>query len=457
MRILLLISTLFFAALTYAQQPLQVSVQNSTIGGTDSILPFWLSANRNGMVRFDGEVMNITGLSVRQNYNESDENFQYAWGVDALAAFGKTNYSQFNQIYGRLSFKGWELAAGMFHEPTVYAGLSTTNGNLAYSQNARPLPRIMLATRDYKPMPFLNERLWFKASYSEGFLNDERFVENTRLHHKTLYLLVPIGASWELEGGLEHLVMWGGTSPVETIGSMPSGLKAYLRYITGASGDESFPGTDQLNVAGNQLGTYQFRASRKFSGLTASFYLSHPFEDLSGMNWRNWPDNLLGLHIGFDNKQQGITDVVYEFTNTRQQSIRGSWDRQEPDSYFTNGVYQSGHTYHQQVIGSPLFFPITIRDGISRGIRSNQFYAHHVGIRGNMSSYISWKGMVTYINHFGRYFSPYNPSHQQLSGLLQLHYDIPEFPIKPGLTFGADTGNVSGRNAGVELSVKWIL
>lgn len=457
MRILLIISTIFLAGLTNAQQPLQISVQNSTMTGTDSILPFWLSANRHGTVRFDGGVMNITGLSIMQDYNDSDENLDYAWGVDALAAFGKTNYYQLNQAFGRLSYKGWELSAGMFHEPTVYSGLSTTNGNLAHSHNARPLPRVRLATRDYKPVPFFNEGLLFKASFSEGFLNDERIVDNARLHHKTLYLLVPIAYNWELEGGLEHFVMWGGTSPVEAIGQMPVGLKAYLQYITGASGDESFPGTDQLNVAGNQLGTYQFRASRFFPTFSASFYLSHPFEDLSGMNWRNWPDNLLGLHVSFINRQKYVTDMVYEFTNTRQQSIRGSWDRQEPDSYFNNGVYRSGHTYHQQVIGSPLFYPVTITDGISRGIASNRLQAHHLGLRGFLPHHISWKGMVTYINQFGRYFYPFDPSQNQVSGLLELHYDNPELPLKPGLKLGADAGNVSGSNAGVELSVKWKL
>src|SRR5690606_13189311 len=207
--------------------------------------------------------------------------------------------------------------------------------------------KIQLSTAGYKAVPFINN-LFFKASFSEGLLNDDRFVDDVHLHHKNLYLMVPLSTNWEGEFGLEHYVMWGGVSPLAHIGAMPRGFSNYLQYILGKQGGEEFPTTDQLNRAGNSLGSYQFRVTRRFPKAIASFYLSHPFEDLSGMNWRNWPDNLIGLHLGFTNREGLVTDMVYEFTYTRQQSIRGDWDRQEPDSYITHGVYQSGYTYHQQ-------------------------------------------------------------------------------------------------------------
>jgi len=453
MKIYLSIIFLLLSLTTYAQQPIHISAKNSTFASTDCLLPFWFTANRDGKVAAAGSFLNLTDLYIGQLYKTSGTAVSYTWGVNAVAGFGKTNYYQLNRAYGGISWKGWELTGGRFYDPELYEGLSTTNGNLARSRNVRPHPRLQFATQEYKPVPFLKNRLYFRAEYTEGLLNDNRFVSNARLHHKSFYLKVNPSPAWELEAGLEHFVMWGGTSQVEAIGEMPSGLKAYLQYITGSSGDETFPGTDQLNVAGNQLGTYQFRATKQFTGMEATFYLSHPFEDLSGMNWRNWPDNLLGLHISLNEKDKFITGFVYEYTHTRQQSIRGSWDRQEPDGYFNHGIYQSGFTYHRQVMGSPLFFPVKVHEGISLGIESNMFHAHHLGLKGTFPPHLQWKGMLTSVTHYGQYFTRYNPSRNQLSGLLELLYARPGFPAELGLSVAADAGSSSGRNLGVMVMV----
>jgi hypothetical protein len=457
LRYLFLFPAFLCAGLLFAQQPIFISIKNSTFATTDSVLPFWFTANQQGKIRSSGSVLNITDMSFGQLYHESAASFGYTWGTNLVAAFAESGYYQANQLFAGIVFKGWELKGGMFHEPTQYADLSTTNGNLVRSQNARPHPRLRFGTIGFKEVPFMNNRLQFRAEYDEGILNDDRFVNRTRLHHKSLFLRFFPAPSWSIEGGLEHFVMWGGTSPVASIGKMPSGFSSYRKYVLGLSGDEEFPLTDQLNIAGNHLGTYQFRVKKRFSSMEATFYLSHLFEDLSGMNWRNWPDNLLGLHISFANKQQFITDIVYEYTNTRQQSIRGPRDRQEPDSYFNNGVYRSGFTYHQQVMGSPLFFPVILREGIALGLESNRFYAHHLGARGNFQNSIQWKGMLTYIHHFGRYFIPYEPSEKQLSGLMEIQYKDGNLPFELGLAAAVDAGNIHDVNQGIRLWIakKW--
>ena len=181
------------------------------------------------------------------------------------------------------------------------------------------------------------------------------------------------------------------------------------------------------------------------------------------MNWRNWPDNLLGLHLHFDDNKNILTDLVYEFTNTRQQSIRDSlymwnpesnqWEQQLNDPYYTHGTYRSGYTYHQQVMSSPLFFPVVKTDGIVTDIRSLRFYAHHLGAKGNVTEYLQWKGLLTWIHHFGTYGKPYNPSHKQLSGLMEIQYVHPEFPVELGTSIAVDAGNTIGKNLGLQF---WI-
>lgn len=456
---------LFLISVSVAQNPIRISISNNSLVATDSILPFWFTSNQNGKVIPSGSAMNISDFYIDQKYNISeDKKFGYTWGTNLVAAFGKRDkYLQLNRAFAGITYSGWEIKGGMFYDETKYAGLSTTNGNLARSQNSRPIPTIRFSTFGYKLLPFAKNWLSFKGEYDEGFLNDKRYVEGAHLHHKSLYLKIKPGSDWYFNVGFEHYVMWGGTSRDESIGELPHSFNDYWRYVFALPGDDNFLETDQLNSSGNQLGTYQFEVVKNFRKLTATFYLSHPFEDNSGLNWHNWTDNLIGLHIMNKQKESFITDVLYEFTNTRQQSISdsiykfdentGKWKMKEFDNYYNHGIYRSGFTYIQQTMCSPLFFPLKLNDGISMGIRSNRFYAHHFGARGYFSEYITWTGMVTLIQHLGTWSEPYSSAKNQFSGMLEIRYINPSFPVEIGLETGLDAEKSTGKNLGFSFQI----
>ena len=172
-------------------------------------------------------------------------------------------------------------------------------------------------------------------------------------------------------------------------------------------------------------------------------------------------DSELNPHIKKENSL--ITDIVYEFTNTRQQSIKdslyswdeitGKWKMNEYDNYYNHGIYRSGYTYQQQVMSSPLFFPVNRKDGISMGIQSNRFISHHLGVKGNFSEHLYWKGMLTYVKHLGTYGRPYEPSQEQLSGLFDIKYLNPEFPVDLGVAIAADSNSSNGKNMGFQVSI----
>jgi hypothetical protein len=463
---IVLLGTLFNSN---AQNKINISVSNASLIATDSVQPFWFISNQHGKINKTGSFFNITELNIEQNYktDSTANKFDYTWGGNLVAAFGKSNYFQLNQAYAGAVFKGWELKGGLFYNQVRYGGLSTTNGNLAQSQNSRPVPRIRFSTLDYKPLPFFKKWFRFKFEYEEGFLNDERYVDGAHLHHKSLYGKFIPAKSWNIYLGLEHYVMWGGTSRNENIGKLPDDFNAYIHYIFALPGNEDFPGSEQQNISGNQLGTYQFEIEKDFSGFKTSFYLSHPWEDNSGLNFRNWPDNLLGLHFYLKNDKKLVTDIVYEFTNTRQQSLKDSlyswdenaerWRRNEVDNYYNHGIYRSGFTYQEQVMSSPLFYPVNIQDEISMGIRSNRFISHHLGAKGNITEHLYWKGMLTYMLHLGTYGKPFEPKQNQISGLINLHYKNPAFPVDLGLAAAADSNNIQGKNLGFQftLSKAW--
>jgi hypothetical protein len=467
-QLLLILVVLYSFSISKAQNPFQITISNTTFAATDSVLPFWFVANQHGRIQASNSFSNITDLTIGQTYNNTSKSkLGYSWGGNFVAAFGENNYYQLNQAFAGLSLFGWEIKGGMFYDEIRFAGLSTSNGNIAASGNARPVPKVRFATRGYKQFPFWQNWLSFKGEYEEGFLNDERYVDGAHLHHKNLYFKFQTSTSFNFKIGFEHFVMWGGTSQNENIGELPEGWNAYWHYVFAIPGGEDFPETDQKNIAGNQLGTYQFEMVKDFSKMEMTLYISHPWEDNSGLNLHNWPDNLLGLHLNIKNEKKLVTDVVYEFTNSRQQSIRdsiyswdensGQWKMNEYDDYFNNGIYVSGFTYQQQVMSSPLFYPIAKSNGISMGIRSNRLFAHHLGMRGNFSDFITWKGLLTYIQHLGTYSNPYTTSQKQISGLFEVHYINPGFPIQIGLSAAGDVGNYKGKNLGfgLILSKKW--
>lgn len=454
-------AVMFSFFINKAQKPLHISVSNTTLAATDSVLPFWFTANQHGKIQENNSFLNISELFIGQNYqNINNQKTGYTWGGDFVAAFGENSYYQVNQAFAGFSFKGWEIKGGMFYDEILFAGLSTSNGNIAASGNARPVPKVRFATLGFKQLPFWQNWFSFQGEYEEGFLNDERYVGGAHLHHKSFNLKFQTSATFNFQFGFEHYAMWGGTSKNENIGELP-GWENYWRYVFALPGGEDFPETDKKNISGNQLGTYQLQAEKEYSEFNVAAYISHPWEDNSGLNWHNWPDNLIGLHVNFKNNKKLITDVVYEFTNSRQQSIRdstyswdettGKWKKNEYDNYFNHGVYASGFTYLKQVMSSPLFFPINISNSISMGLKSNRLFSHHFGFKGNFSDFIEWKGFLTYIQHLGTYPQPYEENQKQISGLFEVHYINPDFPFQIGLSAARDTGNYAGKNLGIQL------
>lgn len=459
--IAILLITLSISARGQSQP--EIRFTNSTYAAWQENLPFWFWANQKGQVSVGNQFLNLSVLDVHSTEKNDPTKWQTQYGTTLVGGWTKSSYLQFNQAYASIAHSGWLLKAGLFFDKACYNGLSTTNGNLARSLNARPYPKIRFSTNGFKSLPFWNQRLSFKAEYDEGILNDKRYVKNAKLHHKSFYLAFRPAVDWYIETGAEHFVMWGGTSPDDRYGQLPEDFKSYLRYITGSMGGDNFPQTDQLNVAGNQLGTYQVKVVKSFENSELTFYASHPFEDFSGVNFRNWPDNLLGLSFEMKDKSEFISHIVYEFINTRQQSIRDSlyewngekelWERMEYDNYYNHGYYRSGFTYHHRMMGSPLFSPLKESDGITTGIRSNRFYAHHLGLMGNLAEFIKWKGLFTFLHHIGTYSQTYENPHNQLSVLVQLDYSHPGFPVDLGISGAADAGNQTANNIGIMLRV----
>jgi len=465
-QLILFFSVFFISFNVSGQTATYLSISNSTLVSTSEKIPLWLWANTDGKTEKNNSILNLTEINAEGTHLFTNPKFKIKAGATLNYGFGNNNkYFQANRIFTRINFNNWELSIGMYYNDLFFEGLSTSNGNIAKSRNARPLPRISFRVSEYKPVPFFTKILFFKGEYDEGFLTDQRYVNKAHLHHKSFYLRLNPFKNFSIAGGAEHFVMWGGTSQDEKIGKMPSDCAAYFRYISGSHGDSKFPAMDQNNVAGDQYGTYQILITQKFKQFEASLNISHPFEDFSGVNLQNWPDNSIGLLIKLNNPNKIITHFIYEYTNTRQQGIKDSlhywsedeqkWKSHEYDNYFNHSIYKSGVTYYQKASVSPLFFPIKEEDNISRGIESTRFFAHHIGLKGNISKTIQWKSMITYINHIGTWGKPYTTPHTQGSILFNLFYSGDIFPFDINFTIAEDIIKSYQNNLGFQLGIQY--
>ncbi len=431
-------------------------------------MPFWFWANTDGTIEKENALLNVSRIGAEGVHYFNDSSLFIQAGTDLVYGLGNSReYFQANQLFTRINYKNWEFIVGMVHNDLFAEGLSTTNGNIAKSRNTRPYPKIGIRVSQYKPVPFFTKFLSFKGEFDEGILVDERYVYRTHIHHKSLYLKAQLSGNLDIQGGVEHFVMWGGTSSDEKIGELPDDFGSYLRYISGSQGDAVFPETDQLNVAGNQYGTYQVLLTQKFTGFEMSLNISHPFEDFSGVNLHNWPDNLIGISIKINDKKRFITHFIYEYTNTRQQSVPDSlyywndenqkWQSREYDNYYNHGIYKSGATYFQQTFSTPLFFPLKLENNMSRGSVSTRFFAHHIGVKGNINSQLEWKGLVTYVKHFGTYGAPYITPKQQVSALIYFSYSFGSLPLYINFSVAGDVVTENPNRLGMQFGLRYEL
>jgi len=421
-----------------------------TLHSSGSDMPFWLVHNRRGRYPVQGSSMQVASLSgLYDNENIFSSRFRGQFGFDFIGAWSDRFETHFNRLFLNLSSGALKIEAGWFFDDDNFRGLSTTNGHIDRSLNARPYPKVRLGTNGFVPFFFFRERFSFKAEYDDGWLGKKRYVKNARLHHKSLYGRFKLSQSVRWTIGMNHFVYWGGVSP--TKGELPDDFHAYWLYITGRSGSEDFISGDQLNVAGNQLGSYYMELGLKKEQYNLTFYLSHPFDDHSGMEFDNRRDNLLGVFMDFREKRF-INQILYEFMYTIHQSghIHEYGVMRGRDNYFNHGVYRSGHTYMNYAMGSPLFSPLMFSDGIVTSIENNRLLMHHIGLNGYVFKHFGWKGMMTFTKNRGTYGNVYDTERKQLSALLTLNYVNESFPVDISLSVSGDMGkHYPGRAGGL--------
>lgn len=455
-----LIAVFFLTNAVCAQSQPNFQVEFQSLASTGNHLPFWLVHNQQGKYN---ALNTHNQIAIIDGYFRTEGLLSNKLDIE-LATKMVANYSSefdfhFNELFAKAYLWGWKLEGGLFHEPVYFYNLSSTNGNIDRSNNNRPYPRVRFGTDEFIPFLFWKNWFSFKAEYDEGILNDERVVKKTRLHHKSLYVKAKVANKVNASFGLNHYVMWGGISP--TYGELPSSFNDYITYVTGGAGTSNFPETDQYNVAGNQLGSYHLQIDFPILKQKMSIYISHPFEDHSGMEFDNRRDNLYGVFVDFG-ENKIIEKLVYEHMYTKHQSgnIHQYGFMRGRDNYFNHGYYNNGFTYKGYTLASPLFTlnnEYLLNNSNSTGIANNRISMHHIGLSGKLTKQIYWNGMFTYSTNLGTYDVTFEPIKNQFSMLINLVYPESKLPFDLKFSLASDFGQLYENRIGglIGISKKW--
>jgi hypothetical protein len=385
--------------------------------------PFWMHTNQRGRLT---DSTNLAGwVSMKGTYDLSEKSTIEIGGGLLCQDVNNKFKLNIDELYGQFRNSWLQIIGGRKQHEELYDGLSATNGNILWSLNARPILGLQLST--IEPIYFLfDKKLGFSGSWNEFHMYKNRYVENTLLHNKSLYLHYSNNEDLKIKLGIQHYVQWGGTSPNPGVGKQPSDITDYIRVISGHDGGEDSLEREQDNALGNHLGSYDLIISKEFKTVDLKFVYNHLFEDGSGMLMYNLFDAYYGLYAKFKNRARWddsvrlVESMMYEFyfTNGNYTSSKAwveTWD-----NYFHNNVYRSGWTYNNNVIGLPFFS--TNFDGKvdkSRVIDNSRFAVHHLGFQGHISNFLPYKTLLSYRKNYG-----INPENKISTNVFSTLFDI---------------------------------
>ena len=437
-------------------------------------LPVWLYSNTWGKVP-DDSLSSIT--SVETNGQIEFENDVSLYGSLGLSfrIFDDQADLQLSQTFLAADWKGIRLRGGIARERRGDIPMpDLSSGSLSISGNAQPVPNIQFWSPEYLSLPYSNESIAVKAGLSHGWFTGDRWIDNTLLHEKWTY--IRFGGpddSVSLYGGLIHQVLWGGSLDPDSAGSEPAraSWSNFIRVLTARSGGDDAPETDQLNVIGDQLGTYDIGFSWNHEHVKIEGYYQHFFEDGSGMRWRNGLDGLFGIA---GTAEHGIPIVpsmlTYERILTNYQSgqfLDATVDGEKvvlggQDSYYHNGVYRTGWSHQDRILGTPLF--VLQGTGAQARIASNRIRGHHVGVGGSVTEDIEYRLLSSHAWHYPAYaeetiVADDRQKLQQWNALVEVAYQFPyqQSQAKVLARIGWDIGSVYDDTwgAGLGLSVEY--
>lgn len=450
-------------------------------------MPFWATSGQYGIMPESSGALALFQASTRFDERKS---FMYRWEASLAIRSDASSTIELipDELYVSGRWKVFNLDLGIKHRERDFIGaepllgsLSATSGHLIWSSNTRSMPGY---TASLLPVdvPLTGGHLQVYGTIGDYMMTGERYVSDALLHRLQANIRFNFTKNFRFIFGLDHYALWAGESP--DYGKLPNGFQDYMIVFIGGRGRSNAAETDQINILGDHRGAELFRF--EYDGPSWRLTAQHeiPYDDTSGMKFRNFPDGVNTICLSFADKNRWVSDIVYEHHYTMWQS--GTWHEKDGvilggcDDYFNNRwEYKTGWTAYGRTIGNPLMVPVGTHDGswdrngLCLGVENNRIKAHHIGIGGKICRRFPYRLMATYSENYGCYEKQYtgeNQAHHEWGTVketplralyLGLSSDISLSRVQglslvPGLwaDFGEMRGNCFAVTAGIRYSIR---
>ena len=368
-------------------------------GAIHGTTPFWHHANTYGRISSRSRANSLTGIRGKIPY-QTWGGFRIAAGTELTVRVSDIeNTVHFTQLYAALRYQALRLRIGRFGHETGLHDERLSTGSMLVSGNATPTPKIELSTPGYIAVPLSDGNLQLKVHWSEGRLEENRYISRAWIHQKSLHFRVPIGTSLGIIGGATQSIQWGGISPNGE--KMVGSVQEYLDFVLNRNG----------GVEENTVASFDFAATLSYRDWGLQAYREIYLEDMFLL--RSAWDGLWGISLRNRSNAcstRWIDGVQYEFMNTIQQDALPGLPRGRA-GYYTHSSYRSGWTYHNNVIGNPLIRNPQFRalggfqtrsdlEGVE--VKPNTMViAHHLGIEGRPVARFKYEARLTYSRNYG--------------------------------------------------------
>ncbi len=446
-------------------QFLRVPQYTFEVGGIGSIgrqAPFWLVSNNFGKYA----AVPVSGfLSAKLNSEiDSSKKIAFAYELEAFGRLDSESSLYFHQANVRLNIWFMHLRLGSKEDTYGNQHGRLSSGSLLWSENTRPMPKIVLATNGFVDVPFTKGYGQFSGHFSHGWFGDNGYVKDAYLHHKDVFVKAGGNLPVNISMGLQHYAVWGGVSPDPAIGALPSDFDAFTRVLFSKKGEDTIAGiplNESLNKIGNHLGSWQYKLDVKLNRYLLGIYYQTIFEDYSGFSNFFMSDGLWGISLETKDSKKLINAFTYEYIHTTYQSgppeALNSAKTKGNDNFFNNSIYKSGWTYNHFTIGTPIISSPSLIEGGAIYITNNRVIAHHFGLQGETSNSLAYRMLLTFSRNYGvyDYAIPFPESKPVQSILLEISKPIQKFRgLDLLLKVAADYGELYGNNAGVFIAFR---
>lgn len=474
-----LIFTIALSFNAHAQSSICYNAEMGCVVSSGNFSPFWLSANRHGVCSIDEKWGYLrTGIAGTKSVNRY-WNFKY--GADVLVGRNLSYDIFLQQLYADISWRWLRLSIGKKERKGELKNSNLSTGALIESGNAAPITQARIGIPEYRDFFGTNDWFGMRGHIAYGYFGDgnwqqkwvatgKRYAKDVLYHSKSLFWKVGKEQCFPLtyEGGIQLVSQFGGKiyNYMNNSGvnfKMPTRLKDFWNIFIFSAGDENYDLGDQLNVAGNHLGSYHLSLTWSEKKWSLRGYYEHMFEDHSGMFWEYglWKDCLVGAELQLKDFKW-INNILFEYFNSREQAgpINHDATSEIPDQISAADDYFDHHTYPgwQQygiIIGTPLITSPLYSNHHIFSIFNNRVEAFHMGLSGHPTKELTYRLLLTKSQNWGTYKAPFTQIKSNLSGLIEISY-MPHWAdgFSCSLSLAFDKGELYGSNKGIMLGIK---